>query len=119
LRSLNRSSGGIIGGVVRRIVFVGILCYVTLDLAAPGIPGAFVFEPADSVEGAQTSRWRAPGDGLPLPALLSEIPTSTAPVTDRQAWRPAIAVHRPVIVGAIGRLPRATLASPAPPEDPL
>lgn len=30
-----------------------ILVYVTLDLSLPAMPGAFVFEPADSVESAQ------------------------------------------------------------------
>jgi hypothetical protein len=34
----------------RAELLVAILVYVTLDLALPAMPGAFVFEPADSVE---------------------------------------------------------------------
>jgi len=34
----------------RRAFLVAILVYVTLDLSLPTMPGAFVFEPDDSVE---------------------------------------------------------------------
>jgi hypothetical protein len=36
-----------------RGVFFAILAYVTLDLSLPAMPGAFVFEPADSAESTQ------------------------------------------------------------------
>lgn len=34
-------------------VLLAILVYVTLDLSLPAMPGAFVFEPADSAESTQ------------------------------------------------------------------
>jgi len=36
-----------------RGVLFAILVYVTLDLSLPAMPGAFVFEPADSAESTQ------------------------------------------------------------------
>jgi hypothetical protein len=35
----------------RRALLVAILVYVALDLSLPTLPGAFEFEPADSVDG--------------------------------------------------------------------
>jgi hypothetical protein len=37
-------------------LFVAILLYVTLDLSLPAMPGAFVFDAADSVESAGGGR---------------------------------------------------------------
>lgn len=110
---------GIICDVVRRIAFIAILIYVTLDLSVPGMPGAFVFEPDESVESAQTSRLKTAGEGVPLPASVSTTFASRPPVDDLHGWRRFPAVRRSMTVAAGCRLPRATLAPPPPSEDPL
>jgi hypothetical protein len=48
-----------------------ILIYVTLDLSLPAMPGAFVFEPADSAESTQ-GRARAAAKTVGLPALAPD-----------------------------------------------
>lgn len=50
-----------------RLLVLAILVYVTLDLSLPGMPGAFVFEPVDSVEGTHI-RVRAGAEAVALPA---------------------------------------------------
>jgi hypothetical protein len=56
-------------GVKRRpALLVAILVYVTLDLSLPAMPGAFVFEPGDSVESTQIGRGRASAESVALPA---------------------------------------------------
>jgi hypothetical protein len=42
----------------RRRLLLAVLIYVTLDLSLPSMPGAFVFDPGDSVESIQMSRGR-------------------------------------------------------------
>ncbi len=37
----------------RRVFWLFLLLYITLDLALPAMPGAFVFSAADSVESMQ------------------------------------------------------------------
>jgi hypothetical protein len=108
-----------IGDVMRRLAFVSLLLYVTLDLSVSEMPGAFVFEPAETVESAQTSRWKTAGESVPLPAPFGGTLASTPPVDVRQVSRPASAVREPVTVPAAGRPPRATLAAPSSSEDPL
>ena len=51
----------------RRWLVLAILIYVTLDLSLPAMPGAFVFEPADSAESTQI-RARAAAETVALPA---------------------------------------------------
>jgi hypothetical protein len=51
----------------RRLLVLAVLIYVTLDLSLPAMPGAFVFEPADSAEGAQV-RARGATETVALPA---------------------------------------------------
>jgi hypothetical protein len=51
----------------RRRLVLAILVYVTLDLSVSAMPGAFVFEPADSAEGAHI-RARAGVEAVALPA---------------------------------------------------
>ena len=43
----------------RRLLFV-VLIYVSLDLSLPSMPGAFVFDPGDSVESVHAGRGRLP-----------------------------------------------------------
>ena len=44
--------------MLRRRLLLAVLVYVTLDLSLPSMPGAFVFDPGDSVESIQMSRER-------------------------------------------------------------
>ena len=50
------------------MLVLAILIYVTLDLSLPAMPGAFVFEPADSAEGTRV-RARSAAETVALPAL--------------------------------------------------
>jgi hypothetical protein len=63
-----------------RALLLVLLVYVTLDLSLPGMPGAFVFDPAGSVE--STSRVResvdAPPVSLPAPDSSGRHATSEA-----------------------------------------
>ncbi len=52
----------------RRLLVLAILIYVTLDLSLPAMPGAFVFEAADSAEGTLV-RAHAEAETVVLPAL--------------------------------------------------
>jgi hypothetical protein len=72
-----------------------ILIYVSLDLSLPMMPGAFVFDPGESVESARLSHERKPAGaivlrepvGVPAPvSRLAEIrprPTSPSDGTPR------------------------------------
>ena len=51
----------------RPMLLLAVLVYVTLDLSLPAMPGAFVFEAAESVESTQ-SRARAAAEAVVLPA---------------------------------------------------
>jgi hypothetical protein len=44
-----------------------VLLYLTLDLSLAAVPGAFVFDPDESVEGAHRTRLRAFVEGLAMP----------------------------------------------------
>lgn len=55
----------------RRLLVLAILIYVTLDLSLPAMPGAFVFEPADSAESTQV-RARTAAETVALPALARD-----------------------------------------------
>lgn len=84
-------------GVMRRsALFVAVLVYVTLDLSLPSMPGAFVFDPGESVESVQHARARAAaeavmrpasaGDELvvgPVPRPAPDQPASTRPIPPR------------------------------------
>jgi hypothetical protein len=102
---------------VGRRALVALVVYVTLDLSLPAMPGAFVFEPADSVESAQGSRGRVAGDvrlvpvPLPAAAFLTPQRLEDGPKPDR---RPGLAE-----LCVVSRLPRAVLAPAPPSEDPL
>jgi hypothetical protein len=95
-----------------------ILIYVTLDLSVPAIPGAFVFESADSVEISGRRVGENNADAAVLPALARDWVVVSQPLVglpDRLTATSKVALlGHPVL----NRLPRATL-DPAPPsEDP-
>ena len=94
------------------------LLYVTLDLSVPTVPGAFVFEPAGSLEisGGRVGENRA--DVAVLPAPASDSVVVSQPLVDPPGSSAATrkgALHgRPVL----SRLPRAMLDPVPPSEDP-
>ena len=96
----------------RRALVAALLVYVTLDLSLPAMPGAFVFEVADSVESVKSSRGREaadvviraePGEAVPMvsPHVFAAVPDRIADVVK--------AVH-PQSICAKCR-PRAALAA--------
>jgi hypothetical protein len=60
-------------GVTHRpMLLLAVLIYVTLDLSLPAMPGAFVFEPSESVESTR-SRARAATEAVVLPAAAGDV----------------------------------------------
>jgi hypothetical protein len=96
---------------------VAILVYVTLDLSLPTMPGAFVFEPDDSVESIGGGRLVAKIVVVPAAGGTSFLPWSRPPGELRHRLRANRAVWllrcRPEIW-----LPRATRAPSPAAEDP-
>jgi hypothetical protein len=100
-------------------VLFALLVYVTLDLSMPAMPGAFVFDPAESVESARTTtRGRAAMDVVQGPVPM---PTFLMPATPHletvDGARPVRGVGGPTPEVVI-HLPRATLSSAPGSEDP-
>ena len=101
----------------RRGLLLAILVYVSLDLALPAMPGAFVFDPADSVESAGGGRQAIrivvapaapPGTLQPPPAPAGEPRHHLSP-------RGASGLAR---WPAGGRRPPGAREAPLPAEDP-
>ena len=100
--------------MTRQTLVLAILLYVTLDLSLAAMPGAFVFEPADSVESAHGARAHRTGPLVSVPASAGDTAVTLSP-------RP---VAPPTFAAVPGRgarcvvscLPRAVLA-PAVSED--
>ena len=64
-------------------LILAILIYVTLDLSLPGMPGAFVFDPADTVESARSGRARAAADVVAAPAEAGGVAGLSHPPADQ------------------------------------
>ena len=96
---------------------MAILVYVALDLSLPTMPGAFVFDAADSVESVGGGRVAVRVVVLPAPAgnavLPSSEPPSDSPLRLR-ACREGLPRRCPVA----RRLPRAACDPSHPSEDP-
>ena len=102
----------------RRALLLAILVYVTLDLSLPAMPGAFVFEADDSVEGAQFTRGRiATAVMVPPTQTGCSPPLSTPRIGLRHRLPPINDVVR-LARFAAGSLPRAVCASSPLSEDP-
>jgi hypothetical protein len=101
----------------RRELLVAILVYVALDLSLPGMPGAFVFEPAGSVDSIGGGRVAVrvalapPPAGYPLPLTLRPLADLPRP---RTVWETA-PLERP----GPRRWPRGPGDAPPSSEDPL
>jgi hypothetical protein len=60
--------------LARRAILIALFAYVLLDLGCPLLPGAFSFDPAESVDAVTALRVRPPA----LPRLASPLPTVTS-----------------------------------------
>jgi hypothetical protein len=101
----------------RPALLLAVLLYVTLDLSLPTMPGAFVFDPAESVESTH-ARARAVVEIGVLPAPAPDaFALSQAPVDVRVRVTPIVdpaRARRPVLSWRA-----RALLDPAPPsEDP-
>jgi hypothetical protein len=104
--------------MVRRMALVAFLVYVALDLSLPAMPGAFVFDPAGSVDSIEVSR---PG----TERLITTAPLARhISLMERQLdggvseeLTPTVASRTPVRP-LMSQLPRAALGPPPPSEDP-
>jgi hypothetical protein len=101
----------------RRGLLLAVLLYVTLDLSLPAMPGAFVFEPADSVETIHGPRGRGAAEVVPLPTPQIEPNVAAQPHLDRKVRAPAVIEIEPGVDRLVCRLPRAILDSAPPSED--
>ena len=91
----------------RRGFLVAFLVYMALDLSLPAMPGAFVFDVAESVEGARMSRVRQAAELVVAPApprLPAALPEPPAPLV-----RPRPRLRGPDRLAGLARcgLPRA------------
>ena len=81
--------------IVRRLVLVVLVAYVALDLGCPLVPGAFSFDPEDSVESAGGKRAR---QSSPQPAVVPDAPRAYAappgPIRPRGLRRQPPPLHR-------------------------
>ena len=105
-------------GVTHRpMLLLAVLIYVTLDLSLPAMPGAFVFDPAESVESTQ-SRARAAAETVALPAAARDAFVRSRPlleVKDRLTPPESVERRRGPVMGRRADAPH----DPAPPsEDP-
>lgn len=96
---------------------MAVLVYVALDLSLPTMPGAFVFEPADSVESIGGGRLTVRVAVLPTPAVGSSLIVSHLGNDRRDRLPPRSEV---VVLGCTPthRLPRGTCPPSPLSEDP-
>jgi hypothetical protein len=101
----------------RPMLLLAVLVYVSLDLSLPAMPGAFVFEAAESVESTQ-SRARAAAEAVVLPAPARDAFMPSRPqleVKDRLTSTEVVERRGAAVMGWRLRAPH----DPAPPsEDP-
>jgi hypothetical protein len=99
--------------MLQRACLLALLIYVTLDLSLPAMPGAFVFEPEDSVESLHLGRGRAADVGA-VPVQGHEwLPASGLDVASADGARAIEAVASPPRP-PVHRFPRAARAPSAP-----
>ena len=101
-----------------RVAFFAILAYVTLDLSLPEMPGAFVFEPADSAESTQI-RARAAAEMVALSAQARDRGSvlSQPPLEPKALFAPTRSAERHV-QPVVSWRPRAPYDSAPPSVDP-
>lgn len=104
-----------------RSVLVAILIYVSLDFALVAMPGAFVFDAADSVDGTQGGRIHGPNgpNALVVPPALSPPSLVIArPLADAGMHSPAAGDVTDCRAVPSRLLARGMLGAPSPSEDP-
>jgi hypothetical protein len=101
----------------RRSLVLAVLIYVTLDLSLAGMPGAFVFEPADSAESTQV-RARAAAETVPLPALAADPRFALSRPLGDERPAPAAWAKRPTRRAVSGQSRAQHDPAPSPSEDP-
>jgi hypothetical protein len=104
--------------VKRPALLCALLLYVTLDLSLPMMPGAFVFEPADSVESTQLSRPRVAAEVVVVPAPSRDAFALSQPRVEadhRFVPRSRVEHRAPSVAN---RLPRSRGDAAPPSEDP-
>jgi len=71
--------------MLRRVLILALLVYVTLDLSIPAMPGAFGFDPDDSVESVYQTRARAAAEAAIPPAsgAAGRRPAPVGPARER------------------------------------
>lgn len=102
----------------RRTLLLLILIYVGLDLSLSEMPGAFVFDPAESVESIDVARGRLTAKVVVMPTPTRAfllLPQTRRDFRLRVLSRSEFALPEHPVVNC---LPRATCASPRPSEDP-
>jgi hypothetical protein len=102
----------------RRALLLVVLTYVVLDLSLPSMPGAFVFESGDSVEGTQVTRGRLAAEVVALPTLTGHSPLLLKPRIDLPHRLPPISDFVRITRSVSRCLPRAVCASSPLSEDP-
>jgi hypothetical protein len=99
----------------RRALVLAVLVYVALDFSSPAIPGAFVFEPGDSVE--SVARGRTTPNILAAPVLLG-YPILVVLVRLDDEPRAASALIAPSAADSPRPAARTAIEPPSPSEDP-
>jgi hypothetical protein len=100
-----------------RHLLLAILVYVTLDLSMASMPGAFVFDAAQSVESPHSGRGRAAAEiVIHTPAVADSWVPSRARDVVRRA--PATTTDAPREQTPPFCLPRAAVDAASPSEDP-
>lgn len=98
--------------MTRRGVLLAVLVYVALDLSLPGMPGAFVFDTADSVESAQGARARGAGALVAAPTSAGQISAASPQIPARPLRLLAAAAPRASELPRVAaRLPRGAAGS--------
>ena len=104
--------------MLRRVLIVALLVYVALDLSIPTMPGAFGFDPDDSIESVYQTRARAAAEAMIPPAsgtatfVLSALPPDSGRQPARST-RPGSAHARAGdLQPPTSRLPPKTRTSP-------
>jgi hypothetical protein len=100
-----------------RFVLLAVLVYVGLDLCLPVMPGAFVFDPDDSIESVNSGRLRLTGKLIVLPRITAspELPRQRLSSLVKRLPSGDQVLPRAHLVTR--QLPRATCRSSSPSED--
>jgi hypothetical protein len=103
----------------RRSLLLIVVLYIGLDFSLPDMPGAFVFDPAGSVESIGLARPR-PAEkitALPIPigGAFLRFDLQRSDLRHRRPLRSEVVRPEAIMVNY---LPRAICAPPRPPEDP-